>query len=94
MSVRAFGHGVAEVCITLWQTSIENFTSEQIIFGIGLAIAKRECAIGILVKAHHESCPINASRIVNRLRLQEPTHFSLRIENGVLRIRIPFQCTA
>ena len=85
---------VREVGITRRQTAVKDFAAHQVVLGIALAVAEREEAVLIHVEAHHDAGVINRFRIIDRIDEHVPTDFARRINDGVLRIVVPFKCAA
>ena len=86
--------GVREVSVGRRQTAVVDFTAQEVILGVALAITPGDVAVLVLLEAHHYAGAIRIFNVVDRFDVHVPAHFTLRVDNGVLRIEVPLQSTA
>ena len=85
---------VREVGVAVREAAVEDFAAHEIVLRITLAVAEREGSVGILMEAHHDAGAVDGFRVIDGFDVHVPADFALRVENGVLRVVVPFERAA
>ena len=94
MAVLCGIHGVREVRVTRRKPAVKDFAAEKVVLGVALAVAEGKHPVRSLMKAHHDAGLVDIFRVVNGIDVHVPADFALGVNDGVLRIVVPFESAA
>ena len=82
------------VVVAHGKLTIPYFTPHDVVLHITLAIAPSKHAVFVLPEAHHHTAHIDGVEVIDGIGKHVPANFTLGVDDGVDRFKVPFQCTA
>ncbi|MNJ53672.1 hypothetical protein D3C77_490750 [compost metagenome] len=83
---------MGEVGELVGQAALPDTPAQQVILGIGLALAPDQLAVTGLLEAHGATQAVTAVGIVDLLDVQVPAHVAIAVGNPVVAHLVPFRC--
>ena len=94
MSVLSIVERVGEVGVADRQAVVVDFAAHKVVLHVALAVAPGDVPVDILLEAHHDAGLINRLNVVDGFNVHVPADFALGVDDGVLRVEVPFHRAA